>query len=613
MANRKNIHRSATDAWIALQTQGGLEPNGRDSEFVAKLCEALDPRASDIATALADVSTDRLVQCFFQSLQPFTEMFREILDYYKRAGARQGRQQWNIAVDEQHLELSDFEDFIQLWNDVPGELDVPAVDRDDINVHRHAWEAFPPLCNQANEAARRDVLIGDPEIDAWLSRYRSGRLTPVPASIWAAQQDHGFKELAAIGIAAVEAILEHTSSRSELREMISWEDLSKRDPFSLSYLGFLDTDNWLGSMVAGLALTHSISDDQRDRIGRVLIERLADLPVRKVRAQVSFGDLQRFLSLPVWRKRHELYAVWVFTEILVAAVDHDVRLHHANGRIAFEFRETLLASIETARPNLDVFTEKKTALANPVGKGRTNNVQPEYSIWESGRSLSGTCVLVVEVKHYKRTANRSFTEVLTDYAAAHPDAKVVLVNYGPIGDIIERLPFTAKRRCSVFENLTPLSRAERQSFRRMVEDVLGEPHRAAMTIGGKARATTAIAVDVSLSMCPTLAVPRFRDILDELAVGPVAELIYPIDDRICDPIPAARAGNELVRLANRANELSGPVSQLLGTYDEIIVITDQDGLNDLKDFDGIAERLLDIDAFKVRVRRNATQAGPQTL
>lgn len=603
MPTSTTIHLSAADAWQSLKCEGGLEPTGRDGELVEAIRRMLDPQAPDLATALSGASTDQFIQCFFHSIQPFTEMFRDILAYYKQAGASQGRHQFNIAIEEQHLDLRDFERFVQLWNNVPGDIDVPAVDRDAMGAHWDAWKTVTSLDDKAHGAARDIVSIGDPGVDAWLSDYRAGRLRPVPHSLWLAQRDRGFRELAAIGLAAQETILESTSSRAELRDKVQWAKLTETEPFSLDNLGFLDSDHWLGVMVAGLALANHLEAAQREKVANVLVATLSHLPTCKFRARVSFGDLLKFLSLPVWKKRHELYAVWVFTEILKAAGDHDIQLHHDDGRIAFEFRETLLASVDSALPNVDIFTEKRSPLAKPVGKGRKNNVQPDYSVWERRRSETGKCTLVVEVKHYKQSNNRSFAEVLTDYASAHPDAQVVLVNYGPIGNVVDRLLPGIKKRCSVVDNLNPLVSSQRQLFRQIVKRTLGEPHRAAMAIGGGAHATTALAVDVSRSMYGQLTNPSFRSVIDALAVGSTACEIYPIDDRLHEPVPVSQAATQLVRLARGVNALSEPVAQLLNIYEEVQVITDSGGLDDLHEFGGAIESLPEIGAIKVTVRR----------
>ncbi|WP_392711989.1 hypothetical protein [Rhizobium ruizarguesonis] len=602
MPQKQAVHRSAAEAWHFLHTKGGIDLAGRDREIAEKLRDLLDPRAADLAAALASVTTDRLVQCVFQVLQPYSEMFRQILEFYKKAGARHGRQQWNIAVDGAHLDLSDFEDFIQLWNDIPSELEVPAVERDDMGVHWDAWERVPSFAAFANKAGREYAATGDVAIDEWLVEYRSGRFTRVPSQLWAAQQEDGFKELATIGVAALDTILSFASSRSELKANITWDLLRHCDAFSLDQLGFLDTDHWLGSLVAGLALAGRLKTEDRARISAVLREKLQGLPVRKVNASVSFGDLLKFLSLPLWEKRHELYAVWIFTEILAAAADHDIRLFHQDGRITFEFRETLLATIDSARPRIDIVTEHRTPLLNPVGKGRSANVQPDYSLWEKHQT-GERCVLVVEVKHYKRSDNRPFSEVLIDYAAAHQQAAIVLVNYGLIGDVLDRLPATIKGRCSVVEHLTAMSRAKRRHFHELVQSAIGEPVRAAMKIGTRERATAAIAVDVSRSMQPILADGRFEEYLTELAVAPFAEEIYPINDRVLEPLGVDGAATKLWLLTDHVNALSDPATLLLQTYEEIAVITDVDGLDDLKAFGGEVEWLSAIQAYKVILRR----------
>ncbi len=198
------------------------------------------------------------------------------------------------------------------------------------------------------------------------------------------------------------------------------------------------------------------------------------------------NDLDRFLSLPVWQKRHEIYAVWIFTEMVAAVDRHDLEVHHDHGRLAFEFRETRLATITSARPELELITERRSPLANPLGAGRNANVQPDFGVWTQA-SAGHRCTLVVEVKHYKRSANRSFSEVLADYAAAHQHAQIVLVNYGPIGDVLDCIPVISRARCVAIDRLTPLNRSARKEFAKLVRNVVGEPIRPVPVAGGVMR------------------------------------------------------------------------------------------------------------------------------
>jgi hypothetical protein len=128
------------------------------------------------------------------------------------------------------------------------------------------------------------------------------------------------------------------------------------------------------------------------------------------------------LSLPAWKKRHEFYGVWVATQIVGALEDHEVVINHDNGELKFAFAEARIADIESSRPKLSLFAERRTRLADPVGESRTSAVQPDYGIWTRSANFP-KCVLVVEVKHYKKRSRRNFRAALT---AHHPQLPLPL-------------------------------------------------------------------------------------------------------------------------------------------------------------------------------------------
>lgn len=602
MSQSIQINRSAADAWSQLVKGGALDIDGRDKEFAGAVCKMLDPAGTDLGDALAKATTDQLIQVFFRALQPFSEMYREILRFFTTAGAKYGRDQWRIGISEKHLELSDFEDFVRMWDGVPGEIDVPALGHEDFGVVWLAWEAYPQLGNLANKAAREPAELEIADVDRWLVDYRSGQINPLPLSVLSEQQDAGFRELAALVATVHEGLVAFSQNRAVLRSQFDWRTLKGSDAFSVNQLAFLDTDNWLGTAVAGLALAKGIAPESRSRIARVLQNAFEGLPTRKLNARVSLDDLDRFLSLPVWQKRHEIYAVWVFTEMAAAANEHDLQIYHDQGRIAFEFRESRLATVTSARPPVDMITERRSPIAYPVGAGRTANVQPDFGLWARDPGAE-RCALVVEVKHYKRTAKRSFSEVMTDYAAAHPNAPIVLVNYGPIGDILDRIPLSAKGRCVTVEHLTALNRTAREEFRDLVRKVIGSPVRAALEIGGTTRAKSAVAVDVSRSMAQVLSDPRFSSALAAIAVAPHASEIFPIDRRVHTAISVEQAIERLRSIQGDINALEAPVTELLGTYEEVIVLTDRDGLNDLSALRSASEEFAAGSFFRVTVCR----------
>lgn len=111
-----------------MKAAGGIETGGRDIDFEPKLLTALSAKASTLKDALDAASTDELVCALFSVASPYLEMFSAILKFFERASAREGRQQWSVIIEDEHLDLQHFEEATQAWEALDCEFDVPAVD-----------------------------------------------------------------------------------------------------------------------------------------------------------------------------------------------------------------------------------------------------------------------------------------------------------------------------------------------------------------------------------------------------------------------------------------------------------------------------------------------------
>jgi hypothetical protein len=267
---------------------------------------------------------------------------------------------------------------------------------------------------------------------------------------------------------------------------------------------------------------------------------------------------------------------------MVEAFDgHEYELHHEDGRIVFAFRETVVATIASARPEKRLFAERKVPLANPVGKSRKANVQPDYGLWSDAAGAE-VCDLIVEVKHYKRDSKKRFREVLIDYAAAHPEGTIVLVNHGPAADMLEGIAAKAASRCRVLGELKPGNTAQREVFRKIVRDHVGEPVvESGLGIAGPG---TAILIDISISMGPLLRSEQFASSLAAMArsgAGTVALADTAIRSR-CTAAEALAAARS--HPGGGSTNLTGPINMLLREFPRVLVLTDNDGLSDIGPF-----------------------------
>ena len=94
------VYRDSLGAWQGLSEAGGLELDGRDEDLGMQLKNQLDLDAESLEAALAATSTAVFLQALFQVIQPFASMFRDVLGFFEKAGARQGQTQWKVSLED---------------------------------------------------------------------------------------------------------------------------------------------------------------------------------------------------------------------------------------------------------------------------------------------------------------------------------------------------------------------------------------------------------------------------------------------------------------------------------------------------------------------------------
>ncbi|MCP2027403.1 hypothetical protein L1276_002560 [Flavobacterium sp. HSC-32F16] len=172
-----------------------------------------------------------------------------------------------------------------------------------------------------------------------------------------------------------------------------------------------------------------------------------------IKEKKSVKELLNLLSLPVWRKRHELYSTWILTRIDKAFEGCQVELHHQEGRLALGFKQAHILSIETRDEILELWCEVRSPLENPSSEKRKEAVQPDYRILPAGSVASPEKhIAAVEVKQHKSTSRKNFLEALNDYAVALPNALIVLANYGPVS---KHLPLVFPQRSIYMGKIRP--------------------------------------------------------------------------------------------------------------------------------------------------------------
>ncbi|MGX0966093.1 hypothetical protein AB7M63_006542 [Bradyrhizobium japonicum] len=568
------IHRSNLAAWIDLQKRGGLELDGRDEGFEEELRSKLDPDATSLTDALRAATTEQFLGAFFDVLQPFVEMFRAILDFFEKARATQGREQWNISVDGTNLSLEHLRHFLKDWDSVPCEIEVPVLDFDSrwrlAEIGRPATSGLP----DDNDFSK---LTG---VSDWLRAYQRGQYEELPSSLRPAKLADGYKDAAGLAITVLKIIRERYTTRNKLiQDHVGRGQYG--DAFSLGSIAQNESDHWLWVVVTNLARSTTLPAEARLTLGKELQAFFASYPRKKFGVRLDLDDLGKYLSLPVWKKRHELYAVWIATEILAALPGHRYKIHQENGKILFSFRRTLVATVTSCWPSVELISERRVPIDTAVGRGRKKNVQPDYGLWRR-EADEEKCGLVIEVKHYKKSAPSSFSDVLTDYARAFPDAEILLVNHGPIGNVLSKLNYHQRARCKTIEKLTATNRQARDELRAKVLTYVGRSH-ALQTANelGSLKADTVLAIDVSPSMRPYLDQQRFFEIVMETVDERCSDVAL-IDDKLRSLVRIEELRMALGTVSGRSTALEAPVRWLLGLYKRALIITDEEGADTLQ-------------------------------
>lgn len=563
------IHRTSLSAWDALREAGGLDIDDRDDDLIGKLKDRLDATAPDLKSALAGATVEQLLSALFTSIQPFVSMFRDILTFFERAGARQGQSQWRVSVGDGFLDFRHFEEFLEHWNAIDADLEVPALDR-------HQAFFLNDICTEL----RRPTTTGLPDVDDWLAEYDAGRYAPFPSSLMPNNFPPGLSDAATVILAAVSILRRRNLTRQKILDEHRARHYKAVDDDALHpwTIAQNETDYWLRSHVGYLAYIQLQPKEDLQKFAAKAVEKFAPFPRRRIPGKIEVKDLERLLSLPVWKQRYETYGVWIATRIVGSLDDHDVVVRSDDGELKFAFSEAKIADITTTNPRLSLFSERRVALVDPVGKSRTESAQPDFSIWTEGGAFS-ECALVVEVKHYKKRSRRNFRDALIDYSRAHPRATVVLVNYGPVGKEFSDLPGLIGERCKMIGPLTPESYSTLADFRDLVRSVVGSPVRRPQPDGFVA-ADQIIALDVSGSMKSILASHKLCDFLaqshsDDTRVAVIDQNVRAIVAR--REIERWLEENEL----GSSTSLAAPVAELLSQYEKVIVVTDESGLQTL--------------------------------
>lgn len=467
---------NGSDAWQLLVAEGGLDQDRHDAALVESVAARLGVEPATLPGALSGRSAEEVVRAFLGEAQSFVSMWTDLLRLFEHAQATSGASTLQIKYT-----------FGEGQPDVSFDIDHF---RRDLAVARRVvarhWFTDDNLGGgwQINQAF--DRLIGGglgssparEAIDALIERTRSNEWPeslPPPPDLDGAGPPlvdlvGEVRELADRFLAGLRQV---SSGYEELGVVGRGADVAAFDDASLQAVWHLESDFWLEYLmvVAAEALQRWKPSGDESAIDD-LDQALA--PFRNTARKAEWiSAIESFLALPLWRFRHELYSNWVATLVIEALGDRRPLVHGSDGVLEFMFSGTHLATFDGFEPRLHLWTEFRSGLDDPVGAGRTGNVQPDMVLRLD--PLSTVRVpLAVECKHYLRPNNKSFAHALMDYSRAHPNAHVVLVDHGRVNEstVHKHVDDDVVRRTSVVSELRPDRPDALNIFRRRVRDAV---------------------------------------------------------------------------------------------------------------------------------------------
>ena len=580
----QQVHRSPIAAWHHLCKFGRIELEGRDEGLDKTILRELSPTATCFTYALSKATMEEFTRAFLATIHPFANMFRDILEFFERAQANEGQDQWILRVDDIDISLEHFRTWIGTWSRTV-RLDVACLDHDG------AWALLDVLRQRPEvehelERARNDLSINvAADVVRWSTAYQDERYTPLPSSLRGPRFPLHLRKSALVA----DSVLLRLRTANISRKVWPTEHRPRRtesDPAELRQLSDIlqiETDHWLRWFIVALsaASTHLAHQDLKD-LGTDLNDVMVKFNLWP-NAPLEVQDLESVLSLPIWKKRYELFAVWVAAEIIRALEAFQVKLHHDDGRMEFGFREAKVASLRSSLGEFALMTERRTCAKNLRGEGRKRGVQPDYALW----SVNGDgedCRLVIEVKHYKKPHRQRFTDVFEDYARAFPRGQIYLVNYGSAGRAIDSVSVDVRDRCHAIGGLMTSDESARSKLASAVRCCVGDPITTLSTSQHCRESAAVLLLDVSMSMNHYIRSPSMKSFVERLLRESNIEKLAAADTTVINLWPATRDGcNCLLQTTGSNTELSPPVRLLLQSYEHVLVITDADGIDTLSD------------------------------
>lgn len=531
--------------WMALVRSGLEEARknrlpGYDAELVGVLTKQLYPQATrslEQELRAAPPPAEAFLEVFFGSLRPFSQMLRDVLGMFETAGARRSDENLRIVFDFDKasealtLTLQEFREVEQFFRRVAR----PIVERlwnsnTLFMLNRDVQNVLESL--GVPDAPHGPPRVRDPRVRAWIEENGRPTWQPFPVTGFPRSDNVELDEVLRMSEGLIHYMYnevrklgatydEFAGRLSELpRDDLGAEDEAEAPPDDAvderprHALVRAAHDFWPNSFAESVCRGVEAVNDHADAERPEAATRLArtirmgfEHPPRHERTRVELErDFRDLVNLPIWKKRHELYAVWVASRIAEALRDLSWEWHPDGDTLRFPFAGAELATLRDGDGGRHVFwAEKRTQLKGGGIFGR-KHIQPDYRIMTVPTHRDDATSLVIECKQYRKWNRKNFGAALDDYAKGCLRAPVILVNYGPTDpSILELVDPSRRDRTFLVGDCKPGRDVALSRFRELVQGVC--PDLSAPCITG---------AEIELRWGPT-----FRDLDLHLLIRPI--------------------------------------------------------------------------------------------
>jgi len=453
---------NAAQLWQILKSNFGLDLKYYDKQMLdsddpdlnlySLLGISYDLPSVEENLEAGQVTLERLFEVFLTAFHPYSMMMNEICRFFAK---------YEIKYADENIKM-EF-DFDSMTNEMRFDLENF---RETVNKY-HLIEvqssAYEITIFQIGELDRifpikSSVVVKNVDAKKWTDSYFDDKLgavfsdpdleTPFTGH---PGLDRSLEILMSIWRSFVNGCLEHGRTLEDLKAAAHWPENRvelERNVNLLAYVHLLcqvSLDHWAYFFIVRVFTTIEEIElqqaEERNLRLNKLSDRLEDFVLNLNRISVTVPDkivteqLKDILNLPVWKFRYELYAAWILTKIDKSFDGYQVKLHHKDGKLTLPFKANLIATVKSVEGDFELWSEVRSSLANPSGSKRKASIQPDYRIFFSADGdTPENHFVAVEVKQYRNSNKKNFSEAMNDYSRGLPKAEIFLVNYGPVKD-----------------------------------------------------------------------------------------------------------------------------------------------------------------------------------